>query len=166
MSDAGSTGRVEEYDARGSFALRVTQRGYEIWDRRVATGPISLFPGTDEGLEAAELVFQRLVREERMDRDRWSTGFRWTLFIALGVWVASSIARAIVEFLLIARHGGSSFIWWLDSSAAVQDVSFAAWMAALVVLVALWLRRNGRVVEQRLMGTEQAREVPGATIEE
>src|SRR5262249_5902642 len=157
------SGRADEYDARGSYALRVTQRGYEIWDRRVATGPVSLFPGTDDGLEAAELEFQRLVREERRTRDRWSPVFRWTLFIALGVWAADSIVRVIMDLSLTFGHASGSTVRWFEAVAAVEDVSFAIWVSSLVVLVALWLRRNGRVVEQRLMGTEPTGEVLEAT---
>ena len=157
MSDTGGLEGVEVYDARESFVLGVTDDGYSIWDRRAPGGPISGFPGTDDGLEAAELEFERLVRDERSRRDRWSPVLRWTLFIALGVWVAASIVHVVlsllVELNLVGSAGDATGVFRsFEFAAVLQGTSFAVWVAALVVLVALWLRRNGRVVEQRLTG--------------
>jgi hypothetical protein len=166
MSDTGGSGRVEDYDARGSYAIRANPDGYEIWDRRDPSHPISSFPGTDTGLEAAENEFARLVREERRGKDRWPPVLRWTLFIALGIWVAASVARSVMEFSLTFAHVAQLTVRWFEVVAAVQNVSFAIWIAALVVLVALWLRRNGRVVEQRLVGSERDGEIAGPAAEE
>ena len=155
MSDTGGLGGAEEYDARGSFALRVTQRGYEIRDRRDPSRPIAEFPGTGAGLEAAEAEFERLVREERSGRDRWSLVLCWCLFVALGIWVVASATRAAVELRVeVTNNASRTMVRWIDVSATVQTVAFAVWVAALVVLVALWLRRNGRVIEQRVLGSE------------
>ncbi len=97
MSDARGLQGVEVYDARESHVLGVTDGGYAIWDLRAPAAPVAGFPGTDDGLEAAELEFDRLVREERRGRDRWSPVLRWTLFVTLGIWVAASLARGVIE---------------------------------------------------------------------
>jgi hypothetical protein len=79
----------------------------------------------------------------------------WCLFVALGIWVVASATRAAVELRVeVTNNASRTMVRWIDVSATVQTVAFAVWVAALVVLVALWLRRNGRVIEQRVLGSE------------
>ena len=157
MPDGTSLDDVEIVASGPRFVLGVSPGGWGVWDRRRPETPVALFASTDQGMDQAERIYERLDREDRTSRGVWTRPLLAVMFVSLAIWL---VARAVAAILLSMVYGGRSFTTsGLVRFAQVVDVSsgffFAVWIAALVVFMALWLQRN-RLAIDRLTAPAEA----------
>jgi len=131
------------------YVFGVSPAGWGVWDRLRPDAPMALFSGSDEGMIQAEKLYDGLDREDRRARGVWSKPLLIVLFVALGVWVVTrAVDAALFSFLYLGHPPGSGLVRAAQITDAVAGVSFALWLAALVLFVALWLQRNRLAVDR------------------
>jgi len=136
---ASSVRGFEEIVGSRRFALGVREDCYGVWDLRRPDQPLATYPKTDAGFGEAEEHFDRLRRSEPRDRASLTIALRWALIAGLSFWVfAGGIYDVLYAKGAFASEGLSRLATVLLS---ISMIASRVWVAALVGLAALWLRR-------------------------
>jgi hypothetical protein len=148
----------EVLDANSFFMLTTEEGGFAIWrtdDDDEA--PLTTFPATDDGADAAWEAFRRMSRRAR--RARWrrvpAGALKWTAIVSAIVWV---IARLVGSFWFALETTsasiGSNASRWLAWVQFADQFAFAVFVSAVGLYVMLWLEGRSTSTVPRSPGAD------------
>jgi hypothetical protein len=148
----------EILEANSRFMLTTEEGGFAIW--RTDTdddAPLTTFPPTQEGSDAAWESFRRMSRRARWARWRRVPmgGLRWTAIVSAIVWI---VARFVASLWLAVETTSSSFgsnlSRWLAWLQFADQLAFAVFVSAVGLYVVLWLEGRSTATAPRFPGAD------------